>query len=279
MAYRDLLVHLDDGKGCAGRIEAAISLAAAHDAHLTGFYPIVEIPLLSYIRQEIPRDVRASMDAEAQTLADAALARFRAAAERAGISHETRTDRALDTTLAAVISMHARYADLLVLGQADPEAPQAGRRLPEDVVLGSGRPVVLVPYVGAPGTVGRRIVVAWDASREAARAVSDAMPLLERAQSVLVVVVDPESTAFGHGELPGADIGTHLARHGIQVQVERLDAGDLSVADALLAYIADQDVDLLVMGAYAHSRMRQLVLGGVTRKVLETMPVPVLMAH
>jgi len=279
MAYKDLLVHLDDGRGCAGRIEAAIGLAAAHGAHLTGFYPLVEIPLISYIRPQIPPEVRASMYAEAQALADAALARFRAAAEQAGVSHETRTDHALETTLASVVSLRARYADLLVLGQAEPEGPPTGRRLPEDVVLACGRPVLLVPYAGAPDTIGRRVVVGWDASREAARAASDAMPFLKRAEAVRVVVVGPESKKFGRGDQPGADIRTHLGRHGIEVEVARIDAGELSIADALLAHVAEREVDLLVMGAYAHSRVRQLVLGGVTSKVLETVPVPVLMAH
>jgi nucleotide-binding universal stress UspA family protein len=280
MAYKDLLVHLDDSKGCASRIDAAIRLAARHDAHLTGFYPIVEIPLLSYIREQIPPDVRASMDAEAKARADDALEVFRKAAARSGIAHDARADHALDTTLARVLSMHARYADLLILGQADPaEASELGRRQPEDVALSSGRPVMIVPYIGAPEIPGRDVVIAWDASREAARAVGDAMPILEQADSVLVVTVDPETRPLGHGELPGADIGTHLARHGIRVEVEEVVSGELSVADALLAHLADRRVDLLVMGAYGHSRLRELVLGGVTRKILESMPVPVVMAH
>jgi nucleotide-binding universal stress UspA family protein len=280
MAYRDLLLHLDDGKGCAKRVDAAVRLAAGHSAHLTGFYPIVEIALLHYIKEQIPPEIQANITAEAKARADAGLAAFRNAAERAGVAHETRTDHALDDTLASVVSMHARYADLIVLGQADPEdPPHVSRHLHEQVVLSSGRPVLLVPHIGAPATIGQRIVVAWDASREAARAVSDAMPMLNRAASVLVVCINPKSTPFGHGELPGADLGAHLARHSIKVEVERVIAGELSVADALLSYIADRGADLLVMGGYAHSRVRELVLGGVTMTILESMPVPVLMAH
>lgn len=280
MACRDLLVHLDDSEGCTKRIEAAISLAAQHDAHLTGFYPIVEIPLLNYIREQIPAEIQANLEAESKARGDRALAAFHTAAEQSGIAYETRTDQALDTTLAAVIGMHARYADLVILGQVDPEqSPQVGRHLPEDVVLSSGRPVLVVPHIGAPAGVGQHVVVAWDAGREAARAVGDAMPILEQAASVLVVIINPESTPLGHGEVPGADIGAHLARHNLEVEVERVPAGKLSVADALLVHIADRGADLLVMGAYAHSRMRELVLGGVTRTILESMPVPVLMAH
>jgi nucleotide-binding universal stress UspA family protein len=161
MAYKDLLVHLDDSNGCAKRIDAAVRLAGQHGAHLTGVYPIVEIPLLNYIREQIPEDVQARMEAEAQRRAETALKRFRQAAERGGVSYETRTEHALDTTLASVLNMHARYADLLVLGQVDPEAPpQVGRHLPEEVVLSSGRPLLVVPYIGAPATIGRRVVVA-----------------------------------------------------------------------------------------------------------------------
>ena len=280
MSYKDLLVHLDDSTGCAQRVDAAVRLAGQHGAHLTGLYPIVEIPLLNYIRERIPRDIQASMAAEAKAQAEAALEGFRQAAERGGVAYETRTDHALDTTLASVLSMHARYADLVVLGQVDPEEPpQVGRHLPEEAVLSSGRPLLVVPYLGAPATIGQRVIGAWDASREAARAVSDAMPILKHADSVHVVAISPESTPLGHGEVPGADIGLHLARHSVKVEVERVAAGDLSVGNALLSHLADRGADLLVMGGYAHSRVRELVLGGATRTLLNSMTVPVLMAH
>jgi nucleotide-binding universal stress UspA family protein len=280
MPYKDLLVHLDESKSCARRVDAAVRLAARHGAHLTGVYPIVEIPLLNYIREQIPRELQASMEAEAQAQADLALKRFREAAERGGVACETRTDRALDTTLASVVSMHARYADLVVLGQADPDAPPyAGSDLPEEVVLASGRPVLMVPHDRAPGPFGDRVLVAWDASRAAARAVGDAMPILEQAISVLVVSINPKSTPAGHGELPGADIALHLARHEVSAEVEAVDTDRMDTGDALLSFAADHGCDLLVMGAYAHSRVRELVLGGATRTILQSMTLPVLMAH
>jgi nucleotide-binding universal stress UspA family protein len=280
MAYQDLLVHLDDGTGCARRVDAAIRLAASHGAHLTGFYPLVEIPLLNAIRDRIPRDLQARMAAEAKAQAEAALKTFREAAERGGIAYETRTDQALDTTLASVLGMHARYADLVVLGQVDPDQPPyVGSDLPAEVVLAAGRPLLVVPHDWAPGPLGERVLVAWDASREAARAVSDALPILERAGSVLVVSVNPQPTPLGHGEVPGADIAVHLARHGIEVEVQSIETGEMDVGEALLSVAADGTRDLLVMGAYAHSRLRELVLGGATRTVLERTTLPVLMAH
>ena len=137
----------------------------------------------------------------------------------------------------------------------------------------------MIPYIGPAPTLGQRVTVAWDASREAARAVNDALPLLVRAQAVDVVTVNPSDSPFGHGEDPGADIALHLARHDIQVEVRRIETRDLDVANTVLSHIADRGSDLVVMGAYGHSRLRELVLGGVTRTILRDMTVPVLMAH
>jgi nucleotide-binding universal stress UspA family protein len=280
MTYRDLLVHLDDSKSCARRVDAAVRLAARFGAHLTGFYPMVEIPLLHHIRDHIPPAVRASMAAEARAAAKAALEVFRQAAERGGGAYETRTDPVLAPALPSVLSMHARYADLLVLGQTGPDEPAAaGSGLPEKVVLASGRPVLVVPHDWAPGPLGEHVIVAWDASREAARAVSDARPILKRAEAVVVVSVNPKSTPLGHGELPGADIAAHLARHEIAAEVHVVETDRMDAGDALLSLAADRGCDLLVMGAYAHPRMLQLVLGGATRTILKSMTLPVLMAH
>jgi nucleotide-binding universal stress UspA family protein len=280
MAYRDLLLHLDDSEGCAKRVEAAVRLATRHGAHLTGFYPIVEIPLLHYIKEQIPPEIQANIAAEAKARADVGLAAFRKAAERGGVAYETRTDHALDTMLASVVSMHARYADLVVLGQVSPDdPPRVSRRLHEEVVLSSGRPALIVPYDWALETLGERVLIAWDASREAARAVGDAMPILEQAGSVLVVSINPKSTSLGHGEVPGADIARHLARHKVEVEVQSVEMDRMDIGDALLSFATDRGRDLLVMGAYAHSRVRELVLGGATRTILKSMTLPVLMAH
>jgi nucleotide-binding universal stress UspA family protein len=167
-----------------------------------------------------------------------------------------------------------------VLGQVDPdEPPYVGRDLPEQVVLASGRPVLVVPHDWAPGPLGDRVLLAWDASRAAARALSDAVPILERAESVLVVSATPKSIWLGLVELPGADMALHLARHQIEVEVQTVDTDGMETGDALLSFAADRGCDLLVMGAYAHSRVRELVLGGATRTILNSMTLPVLMAH
>ena len=278
MAYKNLLVQVDDTRSCAKRIELAVDLAVAHEAHLTGVFVISEPSPASFVG--VPPELLTDLQQRAREAADAALARFAEVASRNQVAFETRVDRVLYTEVADALATNARYADLVILGQTDTEDPAAGPHyLPEEVILGCGRPALMVPYIGPTATFGERVMVAWDASREAARAVNDALPLLERAKAVSVVTVNPREQAFGHGEEPGADIGLHLARHGIKVDVQRVEAHDLDAPNAILSHLANESADLLVMGAYGHSRLREFVLGGATRGILAEMTVPVLMSH
>lgn len=176
MSYKSILVQVDHTKANAARVDAAIALALRHEAHLTGLYLIAEPSGASFARGYLPEEVVATAAAEALALANQKLEAFGAAAERNLVPFERRADRGYEVELSEVFGMHARYADLVVVGQDDPDDPSVGRNLPEQLVLASGRPVLLIPYIGAGQTMGERIVVAWDASREAARAVSDAMP-------------------------------------------------------------------------------------------------------
>jgi nucleotide-binding universal stress UspA family protein len=136
-----------------------------------------------------------------------------------------------------------------------------------------------VPFLGKTSTFGERVLIAWDNGREAARAVNDALPILKTAKSVTVLSVNPVLSSDGGRREPGADISLHLARHGVKVEAARAVASDISVGDAIVADIAEDGVDLLVMGAYGHSRLRELMLGGVTRQILGNMFVSVLMSH
>ena len=279
MAFKNLLVQVDDSKACAARVRAAIDLAIAHDAHLTGVYIVSDPSPATYAGGYLPAGTLDMLQRQLRERAEAALARFTEVAKRNQISFETRTDGVLSTAMAEALATHARHADVVILGQADPEDGELPRYLPEEVTLASGRPSLVIPYIGPQATLGQRVTVAWDASREAARAVNDALPILTRAQAVNVVSVNPREKPFGHGEQPGADIAVHLARHGIKVEVQRIESRDVDVANIILSHIADQSSDLLVMGAYGHSRLRELVLGGVTRTILHDMTVPVFMAH
>jgi nucleotide-binding universal stress UspA family protein len=279
MSYKNLLVYVDDSKACAGRVRAAAELAAAHRAHLTGLYVIFEPSPVSFARGYIAPEVLATVAQQQRELAEQTMAKARAIVEGANVAFEDRIERGFDVELPDLVNMHARYADLTILGQVDPDDEMSMRLRPERVVLAAGRPGLIIPYIGAPEGFGQRILVAWDASREAARAVNDAMPLLERAKAVVVLTVNPVRRQFGHGEEPGADIALHLARHNVKVDVQRIDGSEIDTGNTILSHVANESSDLLVMGAYAHSRLRELVLGGVTRTMLEEMTVPVLMSH
>ena len=280
MTYKNILVHLDNARACVGRVDAAIKLAQDFDAQLTGLYPTAEVTLPSYAVGSIPVEIVRLQQKQAQERAEEALAKFRAACEKAGVAQDSRIARCHDVDLAAEISLHLRYADLVVLGQNEPDDPLSTRRnVIEDVLLGGGRPALVVPYIGAAKAIGKRVMLAWDAGREAARAVADALPLLTRADEVIVLVADARASARGHGEEPGADIARHLARHGVAAEVHQSVTGEVAIGDAILSRLADDGCDLLVMGAYGHARLREMVLGGVTRSLLDHMTVPVLMSH
>jgi nucleotide-binding universal stress UspA family protein len=188
---------------------------------------------------------------------------------------EWRTD---EGSRADVVALHARYADLLVINQTDPDAADA-THFGDAVLLAVGRPVLLVPYVGEMRSFGQNVLVCWNASREASRAVTDALPLLQRAASVTVLTVDGRASSYGHGESAGSDIALFLARHGVKTAASQTVSGSVDVGSVILSRAFDLGADLIVMGAYGHSRVREIVMGGATRTVLQSMTVPVLMSH
>ena len=281
MSYKDLLVVLDAGAPARGRIDVAAALAERFAAHLAGLYPL-PIPQrpreLGYFAPAMLDPFFAEARERARDAADEVRERFEHITKLRGVTAEWRL---IPEGPEADPAVHARYVDLTILGQLDPDRGEAEiiDRRPEQVALASGHPVLVVPYAGPFENVGRRVVVGWSATREAARAVNDAMPLLMAADVVNVLTIDAHEAPRGHGALPGADISLHLARHGVKATIEQTVSGDLSVGDTLLSRAADLGADLLVMGAYGHSRLRELLLGGATRTLLRSMTLPVLMSH
>jgi nucleotide-binding universal stress UspA family protein len=189
--------------------------------------------------------------------------------------------RGVSGKVSEAVVRQARHADLIVLGQADPNhpPPPAGRHLVEDVLLTSGRPTLVIPYIGRFETAGTNILIAWNNSREAARAVHDAIPLLTKAASVTVLAVNPGGREPAIDGTTVADLVDHLARHGISAKAARTVAANTSVSDALLSYAADINADLLVAGGYGHSRLRERILGSITHQLLQHLTLPVLMSH
>ena len=275
--FKDIIVNLGAGK--SGKIvgDYAISVAGRLEAHITGiaiaFVPDIQAAGTAFIPIEKIEALQHDNEAAAETIVDW----FAAATARAGVSAEKRILRANRSNAADQFGRIARRFDLAIVGQVEPDGSPIQAMISESILFESGRPMLIVPYVQTTPLKLDRIMVCWDGSRPAARAIADAMPLLKRAGNIEVVSVTSE-----HGkrdEIEGADIGHHLARHGLKVDVTRITRGELDVEDVLLSHAADSDADFMVMGGYGHSRLREFVLGGVTRSMLRTMTVPTLMSH
>ncbi|MGE5515044.1 MAG: universal stress protein [Bacteroidota bacterium] len=271
MAFKDILVHVDNSAAGRVRLDLAARLAQAHDAHLVGLHVRSRTVVPPFVAAQMGPEIEALQDRFLADAAAEARAAFDAVAPAAGVTSEWRD---VAGVLADTVALHARYADIAVIGQSE-EGDDDGP-LADGLVLEVGRPVLVVPYAGRFDSVGKRVLVAWNASREATRAVHDALPLLAQAQRVQVVAINPDGD---HGDIPGADIALHLSRHGIAASCEQLTADDVAVGALLLSRAADTGADLIVMGGYGRSRLRELVLGGTTRHILRHMTVPVLLSH
>ena len=284
MGLKDILVTLDGAAPARGRIELAAALAERFAAHLVGLHLSMAAGLpprggyFDYFDRSLLDPLYAEFAKKQQEEAEATRALFEQTASRRGVSAEWRGAVGYPSETAA---LHGRYVDLIVLGQADPDDAEAPlfRPLPEEVALAAGRPILVVPYAGSWTEIGRRVLIGWDRSREATRAVNDAMPFLTGAQAVTILTIDPPEGPAADREFPGADIALHLARHGVKAAAERTVSAGVGVGDVLLSRASDLGADLLVMGGYGHSRARELLLGGATRTILESMTLPVLMSH
>jgi nucleotide-binding universal stress UspA family protein len=278
MKLCDILLHVDQSPRAQMRLDIAAELARQHGAHLTALQVIdVALPVMAMgdggggaVIAELMEQMRQTALAAGVKLKVA----FEAALAREGIMGEWRQ---VEGTTQEILALHGRYADLLVLGQDDPESDSAG--LLEAMVFDCGRPVLAIPFAGSFKTIGKRVLVGWNASREASRALHDALPLIAKAETATVFLANPKRGLGGHGEEPGADIARHLARHGMKVEVAMAIADDVPDSALLLNHASDMGADLLVMGAYGHSRLREFILGGMTRSLLREMTVPVLLSH
>jgi nucleotide-binding universal stress UspA family protein len=274
---KDILVSLRVGKLESPAEKYAISMAVALEAHIAGvtfaYDPIELMSQLSYmggnlVEKDLP-DYRGE--------ANATLDRFSEAAGRLTNSSGRLMLPADLTSSGGQFGRIARRFDLSVVAQPEAEGAAVDKMIVEGALFDSGRPVIVVPYIQAAPFKLDRLMICWDGSRPAARAIADAMPLLGVAKHAEVVIVVDEPDK--EDELHGIGIGQHLARHGVDVNINRIIRGEVDVAGALLSHSADSDADLIIMGGYGHSRFRELVLGGVTRSMLRSMTAPVLMSH
>ena len=275
--FKDIVVNLSVRKGSKAVGDYAVSVAETLEAHLTGvaiaFVPSIPGASLGYL----PIETIEAQQRENEMAAEDAVDHFTAASAKAGVAAERRVLRTGFPAAAEQFSRIARRFDLAIVGQVEPDVNSVEAAIAESTLFDSGRPIVIVPYIQKAPLTLERVMVCWDGSRAAARAIADAMPLLERAGSVQVVIVASERGKYD--QIEGADMGLHLARHGVKVEVTRIARGKIDVADALLSHAADCSADFMVMGGYGHSRLREFVLGGVTRSMLHSMVVPTLMSH
>jgi nucleotide-binding universal stress UspA family protein len=281
MPVKDILVHVDDSARGKMRVSLGADLATRHGARLIGFgiNPAIAVP--AFVGAEIPVQIWEEQARQMDARLAAAAKLFAGQVERAGVPSEWRVlgDQVGDP--AALVSISARYADLAIVGQPSPEGNVGSLSMDtvERVVLDAGGPVVVVPYAGTFTAMGKRAMLAWNGSREAARAARDAMAVLEKGASITVMEVNPKGKSRAERDVVGADIAAHLARHGYKCEVAHVIAEDMKVGDMILSRASDAGADLIIMGAYGHSRLREMVLGGATAYVLQHMTMPVLMSH
>ncbi|PRC91675.1 universal stress protein [Solimicrobium silvestre] len=277
MTYKTILVHIDDTSRSPSRIQLAAQLAMKQDAHLLA---IADTGVSRFIYQDGNiNGVDPSLLSHLEYLRERAtqnVVDFKIQAAKLGVtsfSSEITQDDACGG-----IGLRARYCDLVIVGQTNPDeaSPAVMDDFPEYMILNSGRPVLIIPYAGDFNQPGKRPLIAWDGSRAATRAITDAIPLLRTADLVNVAIVNPKGDT--HGEQPGADIAAYLARHGIKLDVS-VHNTKLNTGNALLSLASDLNSDLMVMGGYGHSRFREMIMGGATRTILESMTIPTLMSH
>jgi len=274
---KDIIVNLSVTKEGSLVGKYAVSVAAALEAHLTGvafiYDPVVPISGAGYI----PAEVIETQRDDSEAAAEAAIKSFTAAADQAGVSAEPVMTSASLAGAGDQFARMARRFDLAIVGQSQPEISSMEQIIGETTLFESGRPMIIVPYIQKAPFKTDNVMICWDGSRTAARAVADAIPIIGNRGRVEIVIVANERGK--QDEIEGADIGQHLARHGLKVDVHRISGGNIDVGDALLSHAADSGADLMVMGGYGHSRLREFVLGGATRSIFESMTVPVLLSH
>ena len=277
MGYKTILVHCDASRAGPGRLKVAADLARRFDAHVVGLHVQQPFQAPKFADTAMAMDLlHASFEKTARADEAASSAAFHEAIEHHGISGEWRVGHGQADR---VLLDSGRFADLIILGQHQPDAPPMA--IPADLVLhvamATERPVLVVPYIGAAKPPGSNVLLCWNGTREAARAATGALPLLKSAATVTVLMIDPASPPGG-GE-PGSDVAQWLARHGVKVALQHDRTDGSNVGGVILSRAADRDVDLIVMGLYGHSRIRELVLGGASRTLLASMTVPLLIAH
>ncbi len=280
MAYAEILVHLDYSNASPERLKASLALAKRTGAQVKGVALALKSTMNTYLGITLDNNFSAAQRNEVQLAAKKLIDEFERAAQEAGVDTVSQIIECSATQAPAQLAFHARHADIAVMGQPNPDHDSASfiEALYEGVLFHSGRPVYLVPHYGRVDVTARRAVIAWDGGKKAGRALRDAIPLLRGRGKATVLVINPENRRGSHGEKPGQDLAAYLELHGLEVEVAVISNQEVTADTLILNYLADNGADLLVMGAYGHSRLREKAFGGVTNSIVHQMTTPVLMS-
>jgi nucleotide-binding universal stress UspA family protein len=279
MKYKNILVHLDNSKGCHNRLETVFALAREYQASITGLFVVPLYVVPSYVEAQISVDLINDVTDKALARARETLAEYQKMADTAGVSFQTHV---FEGQVIPILREHSKYADLLVLGQDDPKDPDNASYGLADALLFEGAcPCLVVPHSGKLATPGKRVLVTWNASRESARALHAALPILQSAETVVVLTsernADENDLADGHPHSEA--LNQYLLSHGIESITGGLGDPDANPSDVITGQAAEMNADLIVMGAYGHARLREIILGGVTRDLLKRTTICLLLAH
>ena len=277
MAIKNILVHIDHSMACESRVNAAIDLARQSNARLSALFVVPDYFMPSYVEAQISTDIITQINDEAVARAKESMNKVKDQVSTAGLSIDVYIE---EGNIIAILGDYARYTDLLVLGQNQPDDPDnISEALADHLVIEGGAPCLVIPFIGARKTLGKRILMAWNESRESARALKDALPLLKHADMVEVLFIKPKSHNQEHTSTQEKVIISYLADHGITARVSLCIDNHLDPGNTILSQAVENDIDLVVMGAFGHSRLREMVLGGATHHLLKEMTVPVLISH
>jgi len=274
---KDIVVHLSAGTDRDPACRYALSMAEAFNAHVTGVAFAYDPPWPPALLEGAIIDIYTTVKDDAQKKAKAAIAQFESAAKQSQLTYQALLQETSLLGATDAFAALARTADLTVVKQPSDNDGSNEFDMVETALFASGRPVLIVPYIQTAAFSLGTVLCCWDGSRTSARAIADSLPLLKKAKRVEVLTVI--TGKFDDNDVTGADLATHLARHSINTELVRIPASDIDVANAILSHAADTNADLIVMGGFGHSRLRQFVLGGATRGMLESMTVPTLMSH
>lgn len=279
MQYRDILVYLDDGVSNIERVNTAISIAKYNNARLTGVVLNAEPSLNTMMLIGVKAGDKLARETREQS--ESILESFLGIATEADLNCRTRLIECKGNRAGHRLSQLARNYDLNIMRQANPDNPNAEfvKEVTEAVLFASGRPVFFMPYIGAHRIPCKRAVIAWDGSAASTRAVHDSLPLMEQMEEVIILVVDAQDHPRANGELLGDNVSDHLKCHNINNRIHRVPSGGVSTSTVILNTLSDEGADILIMGGYGTSRLREIMLGGVTRTLLKSMTVPVIMSH